>query len=178
MKTFGRRNVRKQIEIKGSDNYVTLEISLKFDSLDNMRIKSSKPKNNLGRSGKGLNNSLGLKAKVRPKKYKKSRYAIVSASKKNLSKIIREFDKLPYNSYDRRRTKHESTDSYFYLARQISKCMMISDVLNLHIYHVRTEITATKQIPISHICSTGESTLKEFQVNENLSHICSTDECK
>ena len=40
MKTFGLRNVRKHIEIKSSDKYVTLDISLKFDSLENMIITS------------------------------------------------------------------------------------------------------------------------------------------
>ena len=38
MKNCGRRNVRKHREIKVSDNYVTLEISFKFDSLDKTRI--------------------------------------------------------------------------------------------------------------------------------------------
>ena len=34
MKICGRRNVRKYRYIKGSEKYVTLDISLKFDSLD------------------------------------------------------------------------------------------------------------------------------------------------
>ena len=38
MKTFGRRNVRKHREIKGSYKYVTLDISLKYDSLEKMKI--------------------------------------------------------------------------------------------------------------------------------------------
>ena len=37
----GRCNVRKNREIKVSDKYVTLYISLKFDSLDKMKIISS-----------------------------------------------------------------------------------------------------------------------------------------
>ena len=41
MKSFGRQNVRKHREIKGSDKYVTLDISLKFDSPDKMIITSS-----------------------------------------------------------------------------------------------------------------------------------------
>ena len=41
MKICGCRNFRKHKEIKGSDNYVTLGISSKFDSLDKMRITSS-----------------------------------------------------------------------------------------------------------------------------------------
>ena len=93
MRNCGRRNVRKHIYIKGSDKYVTLNILLKFDSLDNMRITSPKSKDNLGRSVKGLITSLGIKAKERPNKYKKERYAIGYFSKKELSKIIGEFEK-------------------------------------------------------------------------------------
>ena len=48
---------------------------------------------------------------------------------KDLSNIIREFDKFPYKSYETRRPTHDPTDSYFYLARHPAKCMMISDVL-------------------------------------------------
>ena len=44
MKNCGRRNVRKYKEIKGSDKYVTFEISLKFDSLYKMKIISSESK--------------------------------------------------------------------------------------------------------------------------------------
>ena len=39
-------------------------------------------------------------------------------------------------------------------------------------------MTATKHIPISHVCPTDESELKEFLVDETLSHICSTEEEK
>ena len=46
MKNCGRRNVRKHRYIKGSDKYVTLDISLKFDSLDKMKITSSESKDN------------------------------------------------------------------------------------------------------------------------------------
>ena len=41
MKNCGCHYVRKHREIKGSDKYVTLETSLKFDSLDKMRITCS-----------------------------------------------------------------------------------------------------------------------------------------
>ena len=47
-------------------------------------------------SVKGLIASLGIKAKVRPNKYKKARYAIGNVSKRDLLKLIREFEKLPY----------------------------------------------------------------------------------
>ena len=44
MKSCGRRNVRKHRDIKGSGKYVTLDISLKFDSLDKMKVTSSESK--------------------------------------------------------------------------------------------------------------------------------------
>ena len=76
-----------------------MAISLKFGILNKMRITYSEPKNNLGRSGNGLITSLGLNAKARPNKYKKARYAIGNVIRKDLSNIIRDFDKLPYKSY-------------------------------------------------------------------------------
>ena len=152
MKNYGRCNIRKHREIKDIDKYVTLDIMLKFDSTDNMKMTYSESKDNSGRSGKGLITSLGLKTKVRPHKCKKERYVIINVSKKDLSNIIREFEKLPYEGYDNKRPKHEPTDSYFYLARQISKCMMRADALNSHIYSVITEMTALSL----HICSKDE----------------------
>ena len=41
MKNCGCCNVRKHRDIKGSDKYATLDISLKFDNMDNMKITSS-----------------------------------------------------------------------------------------------------------------------------------------
>ena len=49
MKNCGRRNVRKHKEVKGSDKYVTLYISSKFDSLDKIKITSSESKGKLER---------------------------------------------------------------------------------------------------------------------------------
>ena len=49
MNNFGSSNVRKHRDIKGSDKYVTLDISLEFDSLDNIKFKSSNSKDNLVR---------------------------------------------------------------------------------------------------------------------------------
>ena len=53
---------------------------------------------------------------------------------------------------------------------------MRSDVLNSHVYPVRTEMTGTKQIPILNVFSTDKSKSEEFLVNENLSQVYSTDE--
>ena len=53
--------------------------------------------------------------------------------------------------------------------------MMIYDAINSHGYPVRTEMTSTKQIPSSHVCSADESELKEFPVNKTLSQSFSMD---
>ena len=84
MKNFGRHNVGKHGEIKGGDKYVTLNILLKFDSLDKMRISSSESKVKFRISRKGLITSLGIKSKIRSKKHKKTSYAIGNFSKKDL----------------------------------------------------------------------------------------------
>ena len=68
MKNCGRCKVRKHKEIKGSDKYVTLDISSKFDSLDNMKTTSSESKGKLERSGKGLVTSMGFNNKVTSQK--------------------------------------------------------------------------------------------------------------
>ena len=75
-------------------------------------------------------------------KYKKARYAIGNVSNKDFYKIIKEFDKIEKLPYEKKRPKHEPTDSYFHLARQIAKCMMIYDNLNCHNHGGYTEITA------------------------------------
>ena len=123
-------NFRKHRETKGSYEYTALDISLKFDSLDKMKIKSSESKDNLEISGNGLITSLGLRAKARSEKYKKARYAIGNVSEKDISRIIRDFEKLPYELYERKMPKHEATETYFYLVRQLAKCTMIDDALN------------------------------------------------
>ena len=73
---------------------------------------------------------LGLKTNVRSNKNKKERYAINNVSMKCLLYIIMGFEKLPYKGYVQKRSKHEPTDSYFYLAIHIDKCMMIACAFN------------------------------------------------
>ena len=106
-----------------------------------MKITSSESKVKLERSGKGLISSLGFKTKARLHKYKNERYAIRNFSKKYFSKIIREFEKFEKITSEKNRHKHETTDSYFYLARQLAKCMMRSDTLNWNDYGGHTEMT-------------------------------------
>ena len=94
MKNCDCCKVRKHKEIKGSDKCVSLNISDKFDSLNKMETTSSESKVELERSGKGLVTALALRTKSESKKYKKARYAIVNVSMKDLSNIIKEFEKL------------------------------------------------------------------------------------
>ena len=89
MKNGGRRKVRKHKEIKGSDKISTLKISVKFDSLNKMETTSPESKEKLERSDKGLATALTFKTKVGSPEYKKTRYAIVNVSEKDLSKIIK-----------------------------------------------------------------------------------------
>ena len=56
--------------------------------------------------------------------------------------------------------------------------MMRADAVNSHAYPVMTKMTATKNIPVSLVCSTKESKLKGFLVNKNLSRVGSTDKDK
>ena len=56
------------MEIRGSDKCVTLNISKKFDSMNNMETTSSESKGKLGRSGKGLVTALVVKTKARSEK--------------------------------------------------------------------------------------------------------------
>ena len=94
MKNCGRRKVWKHKEIRGSDKCVTLNIyeilniSDKFDSLNNMETTSSESKGKLGISGKGLVTALALKTKASSEKYKKARYVIGNVSMKDLSNKI------------------------------------------------------------------------------------------
>ena len=88
MKYYGCHNVRKHRGIKGSGKYVTLNISLKFDSLGNIKITYSESKDNLGRSGKGFITSLGLNIKTRPKKYKKASYVMEISVRRTFQIIL------------------------------------------------------------------------------------------
>ena len=110
--------------------------------------------------------SLGFKATVRPQKYKKAR-----SSKKDLSKIIKEFEKVEKSPYEEKRPKHEPTDSYFHLERQLAKCMMITNNLNLHDHVGYTKMTAL----YLNLNATDEDESKEIIVHKPVSENLSMD---
>ena len=96
----------------------------------------------MGRSGKGLVTAMACKTKVRLQKYKKARYVIGNVSEKDLSKIIKEFEKIGKLPYVKRIPKHEPTSSYSHLVIQPAKCMMRSDEHNRHVHGSYAEETA------------------------------------
>ena len=108
--------------------YEILNISEKFDDLNNMETTSSESKEKLERSGKVLVTALAFKTKVRSTKYKRlSSEMSVRRTFLRLLGSLRNLIKLPYK---KKRPKHEPTDSYFHLTIQLAKCMMRSDNLN------------------------------------------------
>ena len=88
MKNCGHCNVSKHRKIKGSDKHVPLEILLKFDSLYKMKITPSDSKDNLGRSGKGLITSLGIKAKARQKNAKRQGIPSVMSVRRTFQRLL------------------------------------------------------------------------------------------
>ena len=76
-----------------------MNISAKFDSLNKMETTYSESKVKLERSGNGLVTALAFKTKARLPKYKKARYAIGNVSEKDLSKIIKDFEKIGKPTY-------------------------------------------------------------------------------
>ena len=116
--------------------------------------------------------ALDFKTKVRSPKYKKARYAIGNVNEKDLLKITKEFEKVEKLPYEKNRPKHEPNESYFYLSREIAKCMMKSDNLNWYNHRVYREMTD----PSSNDDVTDESESKRSIVNEKLLQYCSVKE--
>ena len=113
-------------------------------------------------------NRSGSQDQSRVDKIKKAKYAIGNVSEKDLSKIIREFEKSEKLPYGKKRHKHEPTESYFHLAREIAKCMTRSDKLNWYGHGSYTKITAVNV--------TNKSESKRSIVNEKLLQKCSAKE--
>ena len=117
MKCLCYRKVRKHKEINSSDKIVTLNVSAKFDSLENMETTSSESKVKLEISGKGLVTALDIKTKVKSQKYKKARYAIVNVSMKDLSNKTKEFEKFVKVTYVKRIPKYEPKQNSYEIGR-------------------------------------------------------------
>ena len=86
--------------------------------------------------------TLALKTKLRSQKCKKARYSIGNVSEKELSKIIKEFEKIGKVPYVKMIPNNEPTSSYYHLVRCITECMMRSDEHNWHVHGSYAEETA------------------------------------
>ena len=87
-------------------------------------------------------------------------------------KIIQEFEKIEKLPYEKKRSKHEPTESYFHLARYIAKCIIRSNNINWYDHGGYTKMTA----PYSNVIVTNDSKSKRSIINENLSQNCSAKE--
>ena len=94
-----------------------------------------------------------------------------NVSEKDLSKIIKEFEKIEKLPYEKRRPKHEPTSSYFHLIKQLVKCMMRSDNLNWYDHGGYMEMTA----PSSNVNVTDKDESKQIIVHKTLSDNSFTD---
>ena len=143
-----------------------------------MRITSSEPKYYLERSEKGLIISLGIETNIRSKKYKKARYAITNVSMKDISKIIKDFEKLPFKGYVRKRLKHKPTDGFFYLKIQLTECMTREDALNLHVDPVKQKLMASNIFRPCTFMIWTRADQKRSLKGKTLLKVCSTDKSK
>ena len=91
---------------------------------------------------KGVDYFSGFQDQSKVAKYKKEKYAIRNVSEKDISKIIKKFEKIEKLLYEKKKPKHEPTESYFHLARHLAKCMMRSDNLNWYDHGGYKEMTA------------------------------------
>ena len=102
---------------------------------------------------------------------KRIHQTIGNFSKRDVSRIIKDFEKIEKLLYDNNRPKHEPTDSYFHLVRQIVKCMMRSDKLNRHDHG---SYAVNNALP-SNVNATNEDESKEIIMHETLSENNSKD---
>ena len=93
---------------------------------------------------------------------------------KDLSNIIKDFEKIVKLPYEQRTPKHEPISSYYHLVDCIAECMMISNEHNRHVHGSYAEETA----PSSNNNDTDEEKSKEIIVHETLSDNLSMDVSK
>ena len=91
---------------------------------------------------KGVGNLSVSQDQSKVAKIKKARYAIENFSKKDLSKIIKEFEKIGKVPYVKSIPKHEPISSYYHLVGCIAECMMRYDECNRNVHSSYAEETA------------------------------------
>ena len=110
-------------------------------------------------------------------------FAITDVSLRDIFEIIKEFEYFPYQFYVRKGSKNVPTDGYFYISKQLEKCMMR---FNICIGPVSTQMTNTRKInssdmsrqniPNSQVCSLDNIESKRIKVDKRESRVCYTDD--
>ena len=83
---------------------------------------------------------------------------------KDLSKNIKEFEKLPYEGYVWKRSKHEPTETYFNLERHLDKFIMR---LNLYVVPVRMKMTNTSSMKNSEMSTSKTPNLHSYSTDKS-----------
>ena len=94
MKNCGRCKVGKHKEIKGSDKYITLDISSKMDILDKMNTTSSESKEKFGNIRKGVGNRSGFQDQSKVAKIQKSGVPSEMSVRRTFRRLLRSLRKL------------------------------------------------------------------------------------
>ena len=76
----------------------------------------------MGRTRKGMTNSLALRTK-RSNKKQKSRFDITDITNHDFRKLFRKFNNSTYMGYKSKQVHNEPTDAYVFLIKHITKLM-------------------------------------------------------
>ena len=90
---------------------------------------------------KGVGIRFGFQDQSKVAKIQKGKVCHRNVRKKDLSKVIKESEKIGKVLYVKRIPKHEPTSSYFHLVRCIAEVMIISDEHNRHVHKSYAEET-------------------------------------
>ena len=97
-----------------------MNVSLKFDYLDNREVTSSKSRYYVGRYGKSLTTSQALSTKI-PNKKQKARIAMTDITKQDFTNWLKYFNSSPYLGYKSKQGHNEPTEYYFLLINHVFK---------------------------------------------------------
>ena len=145
MRSFGRCNVRKNMEINNGDQYIDLKIYLKLDCLYKRKFTSSGSRDYVGIPDKGLTTSLTLMTKS-PNNKQKWKTAINDTTHQDFRKLLNKYKKLPQIGYKKKKVHNKPTESYLFLVKHISKLLKRNNHVLLYTQKVKLEAVGTKHV--------------------------------
>ena len=96
----------------------------------------------MGRSGKGLINSLYLSTK-RSNKKKKQRFSINYITNQYFRKLLKKFNNSPYLGFKNKQVHNESTEAYLFLIKHITKVMKSERHVQIRTNFVKSGVNST-----------------------------------